>query len=526
MTDAIQAKHTNQAESQQGLERISPWKAGVNPRDVLDFLTRIEERRIHLHSFMMLKGDKVFAEGSYAPCQEKDLHMLFSMSKSFTSTAVGFAVQEGRLSLEDRVVDFFREELQGKEEAVQPHMRTMTVRHLLTMNTGQTDAEDALFQDSQADWCLRFLTSPVEKEPGSWFLYNTRASYMLSAILDKVTGESLMDYLKPRLFQPLDFTKGIWWERSPQGICAGGFGLNISVEDLAKFGVFIKNKGNYKGKQLLSPEWFEEATRSWSDTSNTWTGENAYGYGYQFWMCHIPGTYRGDGAFGQYCVILPREDMLFITTAGELDMQKILDSFWETVYKGQIASMTETGEILPSGKRQEGEAKESSLQELEKRLSHLVLPTYYEEKGMGGMRLRLPEGVSGKRYLLEENTLHIRALRLIQDETETDECLLELQNGACTSLLTLSPKDWIPGTLALDSTCTELEKSVFRAGLFSNCHVKGCTKDNVLYLDMLFQETSFQDTWEISFSGSSILLDIKRNTGFVPANIHVKGVAE
>ena len=243
-------------------------------------------------------------------------------------------------------------------------------------------------------------------------------------------------------------------------------------------------------------------------------------------MCHIPGTYRGDGAFGQYCVILPREDMLFITTAGELDMQKILDSFWETVYKGQIASMTETAEILPSVKRQGGEAKESSLQELKKRLSHLVLPTYYEEKGMGGMRLRLPEGVSGKRYLLEENTLHIRALRLIQDETETDECLLELQNGACTSLITLSPKDWIPGTLALDGTCTELEKSVFRAGLFSNCHVKGCTKDNILYLDMLFQETSFQDTWEISFSGSGILLDIKRNTGFVPANIHVKGVAE
>lgn len=499
------------------LETVTPKEVGVDPRDVLDFLDRIGERNIHLHSFMMLKEDKVFAQGSYAPCKKEDLHMLFSMSKSFTSTAVGFAVQEGRLKLTDRAVDFFREELAGRKEKVSPNMKKVTVRHLLTMNTGQTDPEDGLFEDFQTDWCVSFLTSPVEKEPGSWFLYNTRATYMLSAILEKVTGEKLIDYLKPRLFEPLGFSENIWWERSPQGVCTGGFGLNISVEDLAKFGIFVKNRGFYGGKQLLSPEWFEEATRRWSDTSNGWEGESAYGYGYQFWMCHIPGVYRGDGAFGQYCVIMPKEDMLFVTTAGELDMQKILDAFWETVYAKQRAD-----DVSPLESSQEAPEQ----QRLEKRLQALTLPAYYEEKGVRETRMELPENVCGKEYVLEENALHLSALKLMRVTGENDCCLLELQNGGNRDVLTVSAAEWTPGRLHLDAACTELEKAVFRAGLYEKCHVKGCTKGNALYLDMLFQETSYQDTWEIAFGENEIMLTVRRNTGFVPVDVHVKGTAK
>lgn len=505
------------------LEAVTPKEAGIDPGDVMDFLDRIEERHIHLHSFMMLKGDKVFAKGSYAPCRADDLHMLFSMSKSFTSTAIGFAVQEGRLALTDRVVDFFGEELAGKEKNVSPNMKKVTVRHLLTMNTGQTDPEDGLFEDFQKDWCVSFLTSPVEKEPGSWFLYNTRATYMLSAILQKVTGEKLLDYLKSRLFEPLGFSEGIWWERSPQGICTGGFGLNISVEDLAKFGIFVKNKGRYDGKQLLAQEWFEEATRRWSDTSNAWEGESAYGYGYQFWMCHIPGVYRGDGAFGQYCVIMPKEDMLFITTAGELDMQKILDAFWETVYAKQRDGSA--GIEVPT-ENEKGLQKQEAQKRLEERLQTLTLPAYYEEKGVREARMELPERVCGREYVLEENALHISSLKLLRMAGENDRCLLELQNGRNRDVLTVSATDWTPGSLHLDETCTELEKAVFRAGLYEKCHVKGCTKENVLYLDMFFQETSYQDTWEIAFGENDIMLTVKRNTGFVPVDVHAKGVAK
>lgn len=518
---------------------VTPAEVGVDPRSVLDFLNRIERERIHLHSFMMLKGDKVFAKGSYAPCKTDDLHMLFSMSKSFTSTAIGFAVQEGRLKLTDKVVDFFQEELADREENVEQNMKMVTVRHLLTMNTGQADPEDGLFEDFQTDWCVSFLTSSVEREPGSWFLYNTRATYMLSAILQKVTGENLLEYLRPRLFEPLGFSEKIWWEQSPQGICTGGFGLNISVEDLAKFGIFVKNGGYYDGNRLLTPRWFKEATKSWSDTSNTWGGENAYGYGYQFWMCHFPGVYRGDGAFGQYCVIMPKEDMLFVTTAGELDMQKILDAFWETIYQEQRSGSIRV-ETHPKNAEGLQTAEESQIvgnklenpalrlykyqQELDARLKNLILPAYYEEKGVLERYIELPEEVCGKEYVLEENALHLSALRLMRIEGETDRCLLELQNGGNRDILTVSAQDWMAGELQLDGNCTELEKAVFRAGLYSKCHVRGCTKDNIFYLDMLFQETSYQDTWEIEFKGNEILLTIKRNTGFVPVDVHVRGM--
>ena len=131
------------------MEVVTPAEVGIDPRGVIDFLDRIEKGNIHLHSFMMLKNDKVFAQGSYAPCRADDLHMLFSMSKSFTSMAIGFAVQEGRIKLSDKVVDLFKEELTGREENVSQNMKKVTVRHLLTMNTGQTDPEDGLFEDFQ-----------------------------------------------------------------------------------------------------------------------------------------------------------------------------------------------------------------------------------------------------------------------------------------------------------------------------------------------------------------------------------------
>ncbi|MBD5392847.1 MAG: serine hydrolase [Lachnospiraceae bacterium] len=495
------------------LSTITPKQAGIAPRDLLNFLDLVEKKQIHLHNFVMIKGNQVFAQGSYAPCRRDDLHTLFSMSKSFTSTAIGFAVQEKRLTLTDKVTDFFKEELAGKEELICENMKKMTVHHLITMNTGHTDAEDEMFVDMEKDWCISFLTSQVEKEPGSWFLYNTRATYMLSAIIQKVTGQLLFDYLKPRLFEPLGFSDGIWWEKSPQGINTGGFGLNISVEDLAKFGMFVKNKGFYNGKQLLSSQWFEDAAKPWSDSSNTWEGENKYGYGYQFWLCHIPGVFRGDGAFGQYCVVMPREDMLFITMAGELDMQKILDTFWES-----ICEKKETGRQDPA----DTDWQEDQC-ELEKRLNDLEISAYYEEAGIEGADLKLPENVWGKEYVLEENALHITSLRFVQIDSEEDKCRLELKNGENIDVLTVSVKDWTPGEIHVDGNYTDLSKYSFRAGLYPKCHVKGCSKDNAFYMDMLFQETSFQDTWKVTFEENEIRLSVKRNTGFVPAEVCARG---
>lgn len=489
------------------LEELSLREAGIAPEEVEGFLRQIEEKQVHLHSFMMLKGNRVFAQGSYAPCRREDLHMLFSMSKSFTSTAIGFAVQEKRLALTDRAADFFREELREGGVLPDARMERVTIRHLLTMNTGQTDPGDATFRTPGADWVIDFFSTPAEKEPGSWFCYNTRATYILSVILQKVTGQRLFDYLKPRLFEPLGFSENIWWEVSPQGYNTGGFGLNISVEDLAKFGIFVKDRGRYAGKQLLSAAWFEEATRCWSDTSNTWEGESGHGYGYQFWMCHIPGVYRGDGAFGQYCVVMPERDMLFCATAGELDMQRILDAFWNNLYEKKAQPLS-------------AYAKEDALRAHIKRLT---LPAYYREKGIQSRTLALPDGISGKRYRLEENVLHITGLCFREKDGRKDACWLELWNGENRDVLEVTADAWTPAQLRLDGAATKLDKYVFRAGLFPHCHVKGCTENGVFYMDMFFEETSFQDTWEVRFQKDALTLSVKRNTGFEAVDFTVRG---
>lgn len=502
------------------LERITPDQAGVRPEAIQGFLDQIKRNRVYVHNYMMIKGDRVFAEGAYAPCRPDDVHMLFSLSKSFTSTAAGFAVQEGLLSLTDRVVDFFKEELADlPAEAVCENMKKMTVRHLLTMSTGLEKEDDSPLMDYDSDWVKRFLTCNVEREPGSWFSYNTRSTYMVCVILEKLTGQSLFDYLKPRLFEPLGCSEGIWWEKSPQGHCTGGFGLNMTVEDIARFGIFVKGKGCFKGKRLLSEEWFEEATRKWADTSILHEGEGAFGYGYQFWMNHIPGTFRGDGAFGQYCVILPREDMLFVATGGQLDMQKILDAFWDNVYVECAADSG--GEYSAAAKAEELSALAAALRERE---ANLVLPAWYEEKGVDSREIVLPESVLDVRYELPDNRMHVTSLKF-EKASGDNAYVMEIGSGDNSDRFLLTPDRWQAGTLHPDWKLTDQRKTAFREGMFEKLHIKGCTQDGVLYVDIIFQETSYQDTWEITFGEKKLHLQIRRNTEFFPMSVDVDGIA-
>lgn len=496
------------------LGRISPGEAGVPVSAIEGFLDQIREKQVHLHSFMMLKGDKVFAEGSYAPCRMDDVHMLFSLSKSFTATAVGFAVQEGLLCVEDRILSFFEEELAA---AADERMKRMTVRHLLTMNTGHVDARDDSLKDTAAEWSRDFLADPPQKEPGSWFLYNTRATYMLSVIVQKVTGETVLQYLTPRLFAPLGFSRDIWWELSPEGFDAGGFGLNLPVEDIAKFGVLLLNKGVFEGKRILDEAWVEEASQAWSDTAPTWEGENRFGYGYQLWRCHVKDSFRGDGAYGQYCVVLPREDMLFISTAGQLDMQRILDAYWAQVYPYAAAEKDENGAV----KLKEAGVQEEAERRYQERLAGLTLPAFYEEKGICSDAVTLPEQVLGRFYRLDYNILQITGLRFLKNEE--GGYWMELHNGKNSDRLPLSAKEWKEGKLRIDGAYTQRNKWVFRNGLYGKLYMKGCTQDGVLYLDMIFPETAYQDTWEIRFGQEELQLYVKRNAGFDEIDFRILG---
>jgi CubicO group peptidase (beta-lactamase class C family) len=308
------------------LPRSNPESQGVDPAAVTKFIDEIEAAKLELHSFMLLRHGNVAAEGWWKPYAPEPPHMLFSLSKSFTSTAVGFAVSEGLLTVDDPVLKFFPDEAPEKPGK---HWEEMKVRHLLSMSTGHAkDTTGLMTNRKDGDWAKGFLLQPLKYRPGAHFFYNTGATYMLSVIVQKLTGRRALDYLTPRLFEPLGI-EGAAWEQCPKGYDTGGFGLSVKTEDIAKFGQFLLQRGMWEGRQLLPAAWIDEATRKQvdngpADGTNDW-GE---GYGYQFWRC-IPGCYRGDGAFGQYCIVAPQLDAVVAITGGLGDMGAVMRRVWD-----------------------------------------------------------------------------------------------------------------------------------------------------------------------------------------------------
>lgn len=308
------------------LPRSHPKDEQVSEAGIISFLDAVNDKRLGLHSFMMIRHGSVVAEAWWQPYAANRPHMLYSLSKSFTSTAVGMAIAEGRLSLDDSLLSFFPDYITPEIES---NMSSVRVRHLLSMTTGHTsDTMPGIHQQGDGDWVRGFLSQPITREPGTHFLYNTGASYMLSAIVQTVTGERLLDYLQPRLFHPLGIT-GATWEESPQGINTGGFGLSLRTEDIAKFGQLYLNGGKWNGVQLVPEDWVQAATSmqtpTWPDGTDN--PDWCQGYGYQFWRCRHD-VYRGDGAFGQFCIVLPSHDAVIAMTSGSANMQGILDEVW------------------------------------------------------------------------------------------------------------------------------------------------------------------------------------------------------
>ena len=296
----------------------------------MDFVEAAEkERPGDLHSFMLLRHGKVAAEGWWNPFQPESPHMLFSLSKSFTSTAIGIAQGEGLLNINDKVISFFPGQV---PDSPSTNLQAMRVRDLLTMNTGHNeDATGKMTQDTSS-WVKGFFSLPVEHKPGTHFVYNSAATYMLSAIIQKVTGKTMVDYLAPRLFAPLGIEHPTW-DNSPEGINIGGWGLKVRTKDIASLGQLYLQKGQWDGKQLLPVAWVEDATKKQVSNGSNPESDWEQGYGYQFWMCRY-GLYRGDGAFGQYCIVFPAQDAVLAITSGTADMGAIMNLIWKHLLPG------------------------------------------------------------------------------------------------------------------------------------------------------------------------------------------------
>ncbi|MFT4550246.1 MAG: CubicO group peptidase (beta-lactamase class C family) [Verrucomicrobiales bacterium] len=321
----------------QALPRSEPEDQGLSSSQLLEFVDALDSKIDGIHSVMVLRHGKVVAEGWWAPYSAESNHVLYSLSKSFTSTAVGFAVAEGKVDLFDPVLKFFPDDAPADPSG---NLKAMRVRDLLTMSTGHQDEPPTSPEKMSV---VSFLAHPVPHKPGTHFRYNTAATFMQSAIVQKVTGQTLLEYLKPRLFEPLGIADPLW-DTNFEGISLGGYGLRVKTEDIAKFGQLYLQKGEWNGKQLLPETWVEQAISRQMSTGSNPNGDGDQGYGFQFWRCRH-NAYRGVGAFGQYCVVMPDQDMVIAITSGEKNMGAILDVIWDKLLpaagEGSLAANAE-----------------------------------------------------------------------------------------------------------------------------------------------------------------------------------------
>ncbi len=483
------------------LVHSTPEAQGIASAAILAFIEAAERDIDSLHSFMLLRHGAIVAQGWWSPYAPEHPHMLFSLSKSFTSTAVGLAVADGLLSVDDAVLAFFPEDAPKR---VSRHLTAMRVRHLLAMSTGHAqDTMEYLFRRRDGNWAKAFLARPVKYKPGTHFLYNTGATYMLSAIVQKVTGMTLLDYLSERLFAPLGIA-GATWETCPRGINTGGFGLSLKTEDIAKFGQLYLQKGRWNGQQLLPAAWIEEATRSHSDNSANEAPDWKQGYGYQFWRCQPQNVYRGDGAFGQYCIVMPDQDAVVAITAGVGDMQAVLTLIWE--------------HLLPAMHPAPLPADNTAQTALERKLDTLKI-----KHQAGRPTSPLAGQVSGQRYVFAPNDQHIQSITLHfpSDSAEGSAAgasRLVIRDAHGTHTIACGFGRWVTGMTACGSgkwiTATALPHIARRVA------ASGAWTDEDTYtVKLCFYETPFCHTITLRFVGDQLTYRFTANVSFGPLEL-------
>jgi len=467
-----------------GLPRSTPEAQGIPSSAILAFVEDAEKTVNAVHSVMVLRHGHVVAEGWWEPYRRDDPHVLWSLSKSFTSTGVGLAVAEGKLSLDDTVLSFFPEDAPAEPS---DNLKQMRVRDLLRMSTGHHKEEVDAFSFAGTDVPLTraFLAMPVPHKPGTHFVYNTPATYMLSAIVQKVTGETLVDYLGPRLFEPLGMGSP-HWDASAQGISLGGFGLSLTTEDIARFGQLYLQKGEWNGRQILPAAWVKEATALQTSNGSNPTSDWDQGYGYQFWRCRH-GLYRGDGAFGQFCIVMPKQDAVVAITSGTSDMQAVMNLVWDHL----LAAMGD--DALPADPATDGR--------LEKKMATLSLPVQD-----GRATSPIAREVSGRVYAFPASSGPIEAIGLDVGETTT----LVVRTGGEEVRLPCGYGEWRRGAaLPLGGPRgTASEQPIALSGAW--------TADDTFTAKGCFYESTFCSTIALRFTGDELYFDQEMNVAFGP----------
>jgi CubicO group peptidase (beta-lactamase class C family) len=464
--------------SSMALPRSAPEAQGISSAAILEFVQAADRQVKEMNSFMLVRHSQVIAEGWWTPYAPETRHMLYSLSKSFTSTAVGLAASEGKLSIDDEVLKFFPEDAPA---APTNNLKAMRVRDLLCMSAGH-QTEVRLTETNEFSWTKTFLAHPVPHKPGAHFLYNTPGTYMQSAIVQTVTGQTVLDYLRPRLFDPLGIENPTWGV-SPQGISLGGYGLNVRTEDIAKFGQLYLQKGRWHEKQLVPAAWVEAATARQTSNGSNPKSDWEQGYGYQFWRCRH-GAYRGDGAFGQFCLVMPEQDAVIAITSGTRDMQAVLNLIWD--------------KLLPAMQSVPLPANEGARKELERAIAKLVLPM-----PQGAASAALAAKISGKRFVFPTNAQKLEAITYESAAGRSPTLVLRV-NGADHRLAS-GHGAWQNGRMTYGSMTNQ---PVAVAGAW--------TADDTYTAKFCFHETPTSVTANLRFSGDRLYFNAEYNVAFGP----------
>lgn len=405
----------------------TPEAEGVATAGILKFLDAVDEGKNELHSFVILRHGKIISEGWWSPYAKDLKHIMYSVSKSFTSMGVGLAIAENRLKLTDKVASFFPQSL---PDTMSPYMKEMTVQDLLKMSTGMNT--DPLFNARNfMDWPKAFLSSAVENKPGEEFKYNNMATFMLSAIVQKATGEKLADYLNARLFKPLGIVN-FTWDETPEGYTFGAIGLKLLSNDMAKFGQLLLQKGKWNGKQIVPESWVEEATsfQIMSDDPSNETlkelNDWAQGYGYQFWICRN-NAFRADGLGGQFIIVMPEKDAVVVLTSSATDTQEELNLVWDNL----LPAMHDT----PLAEDRKAAA------ELAKRIA-----TLSTLKTTSANPVTMWSKISGSKIEVAQNELGMQAIRLTMTDNDAS---VQLEYGSENYEFTAGHDQWKSGQTRL-----------------------------------------------------------------------------
>ncbi len=477
--------------AQTTLPRSTPEAEGLPSSALVSFLDAVAVSPHELHGLVVVRHGKVISEAAWAPYRTDLKHTMYSTSKSFTSTAVGFAVQEKLFSIDDKVISFFPEEL---PDSVSPYLKSLTIRHLLTMSVGQDPEPTAAIRRTDANWVKEFLAAPIANEPGTKFLYNSLATFMAAAIVQKVTGQTLIEYLTPRLFEPLGI-EGADWESDPLGRNTGGWGLRVKTEDMAKLGQLYLQNGQWNGQKLLNADWVAMATSTQIiqhpdlEAELRAASDWEQGYGFQFWRCRHNG-FRADGAFGQYILVMPEQDAVIAITSETQNMQGVMDLVWEYLLPAfQDAPLPENPNMSLA---------------LNKRIASLALPVPEFAKS------KTQKSLKGKVITLPANEAGLENMRF---DFVGKQCNMTLTSSQGTHLLMFGAKEWAYSNTDRKGPNLLLSAPGHMAG-YLPVEVDGAYrwKDaQTLELTLRYIESPHREVFTFSFAEDAVSLDYFRS---------------